>query len=115
MTFLDIAVVGLGGFIGAILRYLLSKRLNGKNPFGTLLVNLSGSFFIGIIFGLGLSKLWTLFFVSGFAGALTTFSTLQKEIIEMWRTDQKKEAVLYVLVTCVGGIALAFLGFMAGK
>ncbi|MDS9472970.1 CrcB family protein [Sporosarcina pasteurii] len=115
MTFLDIVVIGLGGFVGAILRYLLSQRLNGNNPFGTLLVNLSGSLLIGIIFGFGLPKLWMMFLVSGFAGALTTFSTLQKEVIEQWRTGKKKQAVTYAFVTYVVGIALAILGFTMSR
>lgn len=84
MTFIEILVVGAGSFFGAIIRFILSKKLNEKArfPLGTLIVNLVGSFLIGVIFGLSLPKLWTFFLVSGFLGALTTFSTLQKEIIE---------------------------------
>ncbi|AOV07046.1 hypothetical protein BI350_05435 [Sporosarcina ureilytica] len=113
MTTVEVLVIGIGGFIGAVLRLLLSDLLNHKRrmPIGTLLVNLAGSLFIGIIFGLGLSKMWTMFLVSGFAGALTTFSTLQKEVIEQWQSGRKKDAVYYVILTYGIGIMLAYIGY----
>lgn len=117
MTFLELVVVGVGGFIGAVTRYILSNYTNrtGRIPVGTLLVNLVGSFMIGYVFGLELSRIWTFFLASGFAGALTTFSTLLKEIIELWRNHQKKKAMLYILMTFSGGILLAMLGYMIGS
>ena len=112
LTITDILFIGAGGFFGAVIRFVLSKKLNGKNrlPLGTLVVNLAGSFLIGVIFGLALPKLWTFFFVSGFLGALTTFSTLQKEIIE-----RRKNAIVYALVTYGGGILLALIGYWIGR
>lgn len=115
MTFVDVLIIAFGGFLGAILRYLLAKRFNGKNPLGTLIANMSGSLFIGIIFGLSLPIVWTMFLVSGFAGALTTFSTLQKEIIEEWQAGRKKETIYYIVVTYIGGILLAFIGYLTIK
>lgn len=112
MTFIEILAVGAGGFFGAIIRFILSKKLNEKArfPLGTLIVNLVGSFLIGVIFGLSLPKLWTFFLVSGFLGALTTFSTLQKEIIE-----RRKNGVVYAFATYGGGILLAFLSYWIGR
>ncbi len=117
MTITEVLLVGVGGFIGAIIRFLLSKKLNGRNrfPLGTLTVNLVGSFLIGVIFGLVLPKVWTLFLVSGFLGALTTFSTLQKEMIEQWQNRERKKGVIYIVVTYGGGILLAFIGYLFGK
>lgn len=114
LTMTAILVVGLGGFFGAIIRYYLSKKLNGKKswPLGTLSVNLSGAFMVGFIIGQSLPEIWTFFLVSGFAGALTTFSTLQKEVIEQWQGRKRKAAVGYVLVTYGGGILLALLGYL---
>lgn len=114
MTFVEFGAIGLGGFLGAIIRYQLSNYLNraGRLPVGTLLVNLVGSFLIGIVFGLELSRIWTFFLASGLAGALTTFSTLQKEFIELWKTDQQKKAILYMFITFGSGILLAFLGYV---
>ena len=90
MSLLDMLMVGLGGFIGAVTRYFIATKMNesGRFPSGTLLVNLAGSLLIGIVFGSELSRIWTLFLASGLAGALTTFSTLNKEIIELWRSDK---------------------------
>lgn len=116
MTFLDMGMVGIGGFFGAMIRYLFAKRWNrGDNlPVGTLLVNLSGAFLIGIVFGLELPMIWTFLLASGFAGALTTFSTLTKELIENWQNGKKKQAVDYFLYTYVGGMLLVIIGYMMG-
>lgn len=114
MTIVSILIVGIGGFFGAIIRFLLSKKLNESNrfPLGTLSVNLVGSLIVGVIFGLALPKVWMLFLVSGFAGALTTFSTMQKEIIERWQAGMRRQAVSYVIVTYGGGLLLALIGYL---
>lgn len=116
MTFLEVFVVGIGGFIGAVIRYFTSIYMNhaGRIPLGTLFVNLVGSFLIGCVFGLELSRIWTFFLASGFAGALTTFSTLHKEIIELWRKGEPKKAMHYIFITFSGGILLAMLGYLIG-
>lgn len=116
MTFLEFLMVGLGGFLGAIIRYFIALRLNSSRriPIGTLIVNLVGAFLVGFVFGLELSMIWTLFLALGLAGALTTFSSMNKELVELWRNDYKKEALLYLLVTYCGGILLALLGYYLG-
>ncbi|MCG7335937.1 fluoride efflux transporter CrcB [Sporosarcina sp. ACRSM] len=116
MTLLDMTMVGIGGFFGAMIRYLFAKRWNrgDKLPAGTLLVNLSGALLIGIVFGLELPMMWTFLLASGFAGALTTFSTLTKELIENWRNGKKKQAVGYFLSTYVGGMMLVVVGYTMG-
>jgi len=116
MTFLELLMVGLGGFLGAVIRYFISMRMNrsGRIPVGTLTVNLVGAFFIGCVFGLELSVIWTFFLASGLAGALTTFSTMNKELIELWRTGYKQKALLYVVVTYCGGVVLALFGYYLG-
>ena len=117
MTYLDFVMVGIGGFCGAITRYVIGGRLNQHNniPLGTLLVNLVGALLIGVVFGLALSRPMTLFFASGLAGALTTFSTLNKELIELWRNGQKNQAVGYLLLTYVGGMVLVAFGYVLAK
>ena len=116
MTYLDLLMIGFGGFLGAVMRYFISTRMNnsGRVPVGTLMVNLVGAFLIGCVFGVELSKMWTFFLASGLAGALTTFSTMNKELIELWRNDHKKKALLYVLITYCGGFILALLGYYLG-
>lgn len=104
----------MGGFLGAVLRYLISRKMNRAKriPVGTLFVNLVGAFLIGVVFGLDLSRIWILFFASGLAGALTTFSTLNRELIELWRIGKKRETVLYILVTYCGGIGVTLVGYL---
>lgn len=116
MTFWDIVMVGMGGFVGAVIRYGLSTKLNQqrKIPRGTLLVNLAGALLIGVVFGLDLSRALTFLLASGLAGALTTFSTLTKELLELWQDGEKKRAVGYFLLTYVGGIGLVVVGYWVG-
>lgn len=113
MTFLDIVMVGIGGFLGAVIRYGMAKKMNHSVgiPAGTLAVNWIGALLIGLVFGLEFSKGWTLLLASGLAGALTTFSTLNKELIELWRIGEKKNAVYYLLLTYGGGLVLAIIGY----
>ena len=114
MSFLELVMVGLGGFLGAFTRYFIASKMNesGHFPSGTLLVNFAGSLMIGVVFGAELSRIWTLFWASGLAGALTTFSTLNKEMIELWRGGKNTKALMYVLLTYLGGIILAMLGYL---
>lgn len=112
MTLVEMSMIGAGGFIGAILRYCLSRKMNReKFPYGTLVVNLIGAFLIGMVLGLGLSRIWVLFLASGLAGALTTFSTLHKELIGLWQCE-KLTAISYVMITYGGGLLLAWIGYM---
>lgn len=114
MTIVEVFVIGLGGFFGAIIRFLVAQKLNADDgfPFGTLIVNLAGSFLIGLIVGVGLPKIWMFLLVAGFMGALTTFSTVQKEVIERWRNGQRKQAISYIVLTYGGGLLLAMLGYL---
>ncbi|NYF25501.1 CrcB family protein [Sporosarcina sp. JAI121] len=116
MTSIELLMIGIGGFLGAVIRHFISAKMNKQDgfPAGTLLVNLAGSLLIGIIFGLELPFWATLLFASGFAGALTTFSTMNKELLTMWKYDRKRIAVLYLLLIYISGIGLAFLGYIAG-
>ena len=107
-----IVAVGCGGFLGAILRFESSSRFNRNNlPYGTLLVNSIGSFLIGWIIGSDLTLEWTAFWSIGVAGALTTYSTLMKEIWTYFTEGQTRRAVVYTLLTFGLGIGLAFLGY----
>lgn len=112
-----IVFVALGGFFGAISRFAISQLLSKKTSFpsGTLTVNLIGSLLLGIIIGLELPSAVALLLGTGFLGAFTTFSTLSFEMVKMIQSKRKKEWLIYVLVTYVGGITLAYIGFLIGK
>jgi len=77
-------IIGLGGFLGANARYLLSgwaaQKWGASFPYGTLLINATGSFILGLFLAATTGRVlvdprWRLFFAIGFLGAYTTFST----------------------------------------
>ena len=122
---MKILLVMAGGSIGALSRYgvsLLAAQLFGtKFPWGTLIVNLSGCFLIGLSFALaerGLSIMnpsMRLFFVTGYLGALTTFSTFGLETVNAMRAGTHLAAMANILSNNVIGGALVFLGMMVGR
>jgi fluoride exporter len=117
MTVIEVAAVGFGSFIGAILRYIISVRMNKEEgmPLGTLVVNLTGSLLIGLLIGLELPRFWTIFLASGFVGALTTFSTMIRELLVLWSGGKRKAFFLYFVYTLVFGILSAYVGFVIGQ
>jgi CrcB protein len=111
-------MVGIGGFFGAIARFSISQILNNKPssriPRGTLIVNLSGAFLLGIIIGVKADTMITLLLGTGFLGAFTTFSTLKLEMIQLHLNNYKKEFLFYTVTTYGGGLILAYLGYTIG-
>lgn len=119
-----IALVMTGGSVGALSRYgisLLSVRLFGTGfPWGTLLVNLGGCFLIGISLALAdrthlMNPSARLFFVTGFLGALTTFSTYGYETFSAIHAGSHWLALGNMLLNNVLGLFLVFLGFRLGS
>ena len=111
--------VGIGGFLGANARYLLGRaiveRYGSAFPWGTLVVNLTGAFLIGVIAQLLLLRqdddpAWRLFLVVGILGGYTTFSSYALEIVALMRSDQLWRAMAYLAASNVAGIALCYLG-----
>lgn len=100
--------IACGGAVGALLRYAISvwayPLFQDKFPLGTLVVNLLGSFLIGICYvliterGL-LAPEWRLLLMTGLFGALTTFSTFSLETLMLWHNGQLFTALAYVLIS----------------
>ncbi|MEQ8232611.1 MAG: fluoride efflux transporter CrcB [Gammaproteobacteria bacterium] len=114
-----LALIALGGALGAVLRFLVSSgvaALAGRGfPYGTLLVNVLGSAAIGALYVLLTERLvaapgWRAFLVVGLLGALTTFSTFSLETVQLVEAGLAGRAMLNVLlnvVLCVAACALA--------
>ncbi|HTK93512.1 MAG TPA: fluoride efflux transporter CrcB [Verrucomicrobiae bacterium] len=117
-------MVGVGGAIGSILRFLTSlaaaQWLGADFPYGTLIVNLLGSFIIGFVQEIGGETLMIsddvrLFITTGMMGGLTTYSTFSYETVRLMETHAWTEAWINVLVTTACAVGLCFLGIAAGR
>ncbi|MCL1077362.1 fluoride efflux transporter CrcB [Parashewanella spongiae] len=103
---INVLFVAVGGAIGATLRYLISifmiQVFGTGFPFGTLLVNVIGSFLMGLIFTLGevshVPPDYKAFFGVGMLGALTTFSTFSNETFLLMQEGDWLQAFLNVLL-----------------
>lgn len=114
-----ILVVGIGGALGAIARYLINisplANLFEKFPFPTFFINITGSFLIGFLLILFTDKFaindnLRLAIIVGFLGAFTTFSTFELEIWELIKGNQFPTAFLYLFLSVVVG----FIGILSG-
>lgn len=111
-------LIGIGSFIGGVLRYLMSLTIQSKIlstfPFGTLTVNILGSFIIGIIFGLSekfnLAPEWRLFLATGICGGFTTFSSFSLETMTMLQEGQYLYGASYISFSVLFGLLAVFLG-----
>ena len=116
----NVFLVMLGGSIGALSRYgvsLLAVKLFGTRfPWGTLIVNLIGCFFIGLAFALAergssvMSPSMRLFLVTGYLGGLTTFSAYAVETTNALGAPNTVSAILNVAANNLLGVALVLLG-----
>lgn len=112
---IDCLVVGLGGCIGSILRYLIGKipvETNGF-PIHTLGINVIGCFLISLIVSLAtkntqMDPRLVLFFKTGVCGGFTTFSTFSLETQQLMQTGQYTMAIIYVLCSILLGIFAIF-------
>ena len=116
----ELFIIGIGGFVGAILRYLVSgyaQNFPGSEffPYGTLLVNVLGSFAIGLFFFFietrgAMDPQARTFILIGILGAFTTFSTFSMESINLIVGGEIQRAFINVLANCTLGLSAAWFG-----
>jgi CrcB protein len=120
----QVLVIAAGGALGALLRYGMSQsvyRLLGRDfPYGTLAVNLFGSFLIGvavvlIVERMILSELWRTALIIGFLGAFTTFSTFSFETLALLEDGQLLKALLNIGVSVILCLLATWLGMIATR
>lgn len=116
-TLKNFLLVGLGGGLGAMLRFFFSALGRpGSFPIQTLLINITGSFFIGIIFALSLksnliSDHLKLFLATGICGGFTTFSAFSLENMQLLRTGNYLTAGFYIFISVFASLAATFIGY----
>ena len=111
----EIALVGIGGFIGACLRYIMSNILFLPNkfvfPWNTLLINISGCFFLGLVLGIEFSNNYIKeFMIVGVLGGFTTFSTFGFEAYALFNSGSYKLMLMYVIYSSILGIIALSVG-----
>jgi CrcB protein len=117
-------LVGVGGFLGAIARYWLGSfigsRMGVRFPYGTVVINISGSFLIGLIVTLIAQRThwnanWSYLIPIGFIGAYTTFSTFELETLRSFQEAEIFYAFANVIVSVVLGFVAVWLGVVTGR
>ena len=115
----NILVIALGGSLGALSRYYLSKMITdysgGTFPWGTLTVNLIGALLIGFLYGLFdriiIPIEFRVFITIGFIGAFTTFSTFALESVNLLREGEIKLGLSNIIINNGASIICVLLGF----
>ena len=113
-------IIGAGRFVGAITRYTLAvwigQRWGRSFPLGTFIINITGSFLIGLLMTLMAERFtenpqWRLLLVVGFLGAYTTFSTFEYETGGLLRDGEW----LYAGINVIGSVFVGFLALKLGE
>ena len=111
--------IAAGGALGSVLRFAavsyLTPLLGIRFPLGTFIVNILGSFLIGVAYVLlvektALSTEWRLFFITGVLGGFTTFSAFSLEMLQLWQSGYVLNALIYASSSVIVGLLMAFSG-----
>jgi fluoride exporter len=120
----NILLVGLGGGVGSIARYLCQKwfanHTSASFPWGTFIVNASGCFLIGLFWGLAFrsfaaNETWKLLLMTGFCGGFTTFSAFTLEGIGLLREQKLALFFSYILASLVIGMVATYAGMKISR
>ncbi len=117
---MNVLIIGIGGFIGAVMRYgvglWIGQRWGRAFPLGTFVINVTGSFLIGLLMPLLterfiLNPQWRLLLVVGFLGAYTTFSTFEYETGALLKDSE----YLYASLNIILSVAVGFIALKIGE
>ena len=118
--FRTILIVGTGGFIGSVMRYLLQVFIENKLlstfPLATMIANIAGSFLIGIVFALAEKQImnyeWRIFLSVGICGGFTTYSAFAFNNFNMIKEHTWNQLFLNIGGTMILGILAVYLGII---
>ena len=113
-----VLAICLGACAGALLRWQLGLWLNHAGalmPWGTLAANLIGGYLIGLFSGVlqqhpGIDPAWRLLLVTGFLGALTTFSSFSMEVVDMLMLERWVQALMTATAHLAGSLLMTYVG-----
>lgn len=120
----DLLFIACGGAAGSVMRFgvssLVYSSLGRAFPYGTLTVNVSGSFLMGLMSVLLIEKFtisaeWRAAVLIGFLGAFTTFSTFSLETLQLMQQGELSKAGLNMLISVLSCVLAIWLGFVVGK
>ncbi len=118
MTTFSWIAMTLAGGLGAVLRLVVDSavksRLGARFPYGTLIVNLSGAFLLGLVTSAALPSPVSLIVGAGMIGAYTTFSTWMLQTYELADGGELRYAAANIVIPAAGGLAAAALGYWLG-
>lgn len=112
---MEYMLIAIGGSLGSLSRFLVSKSIaekhSGAYPLGTFAINLAGAFLLGVITAFHINFSVYAFIAIGFLGSFTTFSTFMFESFSLFQSGEKKNAILYLMISMGLGIASYFSGY----
>lgn len=116
MTGWALLLAALAGGAGSVARYLLdravSRLVGARFPWGIVVVNITGSFALGLLVGVLPEAAFVL--GAGFLGGYTTFSTAMLDTVALWRDGERRAAVAHAAGTLLASLAAAGLGLALG-
>ncbi len=121
---LNVVIIGIGGFFGAIARYgaalWIGQRWGRSFPLGTFVINITGSFLIGLLMSLFTERFmvnpqWRLMLIVGFLGAYTTFSTFEYETGALLKDGEWMIAAVNIVLSVFAGLLALKAGEILAK